>query len=154
MQIKAVLDGLAQRADAPGQPTLVRDGYLLVVAEGGKLVRRTHEAAVPYTWPIGHDVRPATQALGAGGCTDCHAPDAPITFGLLRDDLAAMVHAPRLQYMYELQGEGPEMMQVWATSFALRGLFKTLGFAGAIVLGCVLVLYGSQGLRALLRGIR
>ena len=39
------------------------------------------EAAAPYTWPMAHDVRPARQALGAKGCTDCHSPDSAVQYG-------------------------------------------------------------------------
>jgi formate dehydrogenase subunit gamma len=33
--------------------------------------------AGPVLWPLAHEVRPEEQSLGAAGCTECHAEDAP-----------------------------------------------------------------------------
>jgi hypothetical protein len=49
--------------------------------EGGKLRAEDHAQAEPYLWPIAHDVRPASQALGAKGCEDCHSTESPLFFG-------------------------------------------------------------------------
>ena len=47
----------------------------------GEVEAFDHRAAEPYLWAIGHDVRPAAESLGAGGCADCHHPKAPLLFG-------------------------------------------------------------------------
>lgn len=41
-----------------------------------------------YLWPLAHDVRPASQALGARGCTDCHRESNPIQTAIVLGDLA------------------------------------------------------------------
>jgi hypothetical protein len=55
----------------------------------GKLRAEDHAQAQPYLWPIAHDVRPATQALGAKGCQDCHSTEAAIFFGKVSRGFAA-----------------------------------------------------------------
>ncbi len=42
------------------------------------------EAAQPYAWPMAHNVRPARQAMGAQGCTECHSDQSPFFFADLQ----------------------------------------------------------------------
>lgn len=101
-----------------------------------------------YRWPIAHNVRPASQALGAGGCTDCHAEGAPLFFGLAAaadDELARPVR------MYELHGASPNLARGWATAFRLRSAFKWLGFGCLGLMGLVLLHYLLAGIGALTR---
>ena len=49
--------------------------------DGGRLKSEDSAQAQPYLWPIAHDVRPATQALGAKGCQECHSANAAVFFG-------------------------------------------------------------------------
>jgi len=55
-------------------PAYICGGKLYKLDKNGKLTVVEHEAAKPYIWPIGHDVRPAAQSLGSGvlGCRQCH----------------------------------------------------------------------------------
>lgn len=50
------------------------------------LPREPHEAtAYASVHKYAHDVAPAKAALGAGGCSDCHAKDSPFFFGRVLD---------------------------------------------------------------------
>ena len=60
--------------DTPGHEDFSEDTYRVLTAVDSA-------QAEPYLWPIGHDVRPASQALGAKGCQDCHSEKAAIFFG-------------------------------------------------------------------------
>lgn len=86
------------------EPVYVAGGMLHSLSESGQLASREHKAAEPYAWPMGHDVRPATQSLGAKGCTDCHAPDSAFFFAEV--DAAAPVQLAQAGStpMYQLQG--------------------------------------------------
>jgi hypothetical protein len=103
-----------------------------------------------YGWSIAHDVRPAAQALGINGCTDCHAVDAPIYFGVAAaegDDVA--VELPIR--MYALHGASPELAAAWGLGFGVRPVFKWFGFVCAALIGLVLLHYALAGVGALAR---
>ncbi|HUT26297.1 MAG TPA: hypothetical protein VM492_18355, partial [Sumerlaeia bacterium] len=111
-QMKRVLEALTATKAAEGEttgsvasPVYVSSGKLRRLGANGEIETEDHVAAQPVLWPFGHDVRPAAQSLGAGGCTDCHAKDAPFFFaevkpnGPLRTSVVASAKP-----MYELQG--------------------------------------------------
>ena len=107
--------------------------------------------AAPYRWSFAHDVRPASQALGARGCTDCHSDDAPMYFGKVaaQDDPRAADRP--VKAMYELRGADPKFASLWNLGFVYRPAFKWFGFACAGVISLVLLHYLLQGLGALSR---
>jgi nitrate/TMAO reductase-like tetraheme cytochrome c subunit len=78
-QVAAMLQALA--GQEKGEYGFVAQGKLFRVGQDGKLAASDHKAAEAVAWPLAHDVRPASQALGAATCTDCHAKDAPFYFG-------------------------------------------------------------------------
>jgi len=50
--------------------------------KGGLAATEAPEAAA-VLWPLAHDVRPAEQSLGSGGCGDCHRDGAPFFSAVL-----------------------------------------------------------------------
>ena len=76
-----MLKKLAGEEEIEGEPVYVTGGKILELDDEGKLLSSQSEAGRPYLWPIGHEVRPAAQSLGAGGCNDCHSRDADFFFG-------------------------------------------------------------------------
>jgi len=154
----AMARGLAALAEAvkpeggeAGTPVYVRAGLVHARHPDGSVRTFEHPAAKPYVWPLGHDVRPARQALGAGGCTDCHARDAAFSFGRIVPETAEQTDRPPIEFMYELQGESPVLLSIWASSFAWRLTLKIIGFGCVVVLAAVLLLYGFSGLSAVLK---
>ncbi len=98
---------------------------------------------LPVTWPLAHDVRPASQALGAGGCTDCHTDDGPLFAGsIVPAELAGDKPLTNLL----LRGEPDDEMALWNKAFAGRPVFK------AVLIACV-ALVGLVLLRGLLDGL-
>ena len=81
--ILALLQGESQ---AEGTPVYVAGGKLYRLDKAGNITSEDHPLAQPYLWPIAHDVRPASLALGAKGCQDCHSTGAPIFFGQVAVD--------------------------------------------------------------------
>ncbi len=91
----------------------------------------------PSTWPMAHDVRPAAQALGARGCTDCHAAEAPFFFGTVT--LSARptdsIHLP----MWQFCDYAPQLASAWGLGFRFRPAFKWFGFICAGLVALVLL---------------
>ena len=112
---------------------------------------KDHPAAAPYAWPLAHDVRPKSQSLGSGGCTDCHALDSPIFFGEVVADSTAETRAPLVKAMYEFEGKDPMELWAWGMSYMFRPMFKVVGFVTAGVIAAVLLAYVLMGLAALAR---
>jgi hypothetical protein len=153
-EIEAGLRALKKRPETEGRPVYVRSGHVHVLREAGGLEVSPDPAVGPYTWPLGHDVRPASRSLGAGGCTDCHAPDAAFSFGRILPGSTDAAERPPVERMYELQAGDRALLETWARSFGFRLAFKILGFACAGLVGAVLVVYGLSGLAAVLRCFR
>jgi hypothetical protein len=95
---------------------------------------------------LAHDVRPATESLGAQGCHECHGRSAPIYFG----KVGASETGDTAQ-MFELRGESETLTRLWAISYEWRDPFKVFIFSALGVLAATLLVYGFGGLAALLR---
>jgi hypothetical protein len=161
-QIGAVLGQLG-KTDADHTPVYVRDGTLYQRGPSGELQKCAYQpppeeededenehdraeqpedpvqrATAPYRWSFAHDVRPSAQALGAGGCTDCHASDGPIYYGSVA--AAGVPSGPQaVQTMYRFRGEDGAEVKAWALGFVFRPVFKWFGFVCAAVLAFVLL---------------
>jgi len=96
-----------------GEPVYVAGGKLYRVNEAGKVEASEHEAAQPYAWPLAHNVRPAQQSLGAGGCEDCHNPESPFFFCQVAVDTPVAEAGATAMSMTEFQGDfGPTYAKV------------------------------------------
>ncbi len=74
-------------AEDQGAEAVYVAGGRLYRLDGDELVSEEHAAAKPYSWPIAHDVRPASQSLGSeGNCDDCHSMNSPFFFGKVAVD--------------------------------------------------------------------
>ena len=123
----------------PGtDPVYVSGGKLHKLGPEGKLVAMDHETAKPYAWPVAHDVRPAVQALGAKGCTECHSTDAPFLFGNVKVVNTMSGETTETIQMVKLQELDANFQQMFATSFVFRPWFKIFGFAasGLLLASC------------------
>lgn len=91
-----------------GKPVYVSGGNLYGFDDSGNLSeQKDHPAAEPYLWAIGHDVRPAAQALGARRCEDCHSPGSPFFFGKIAVDTPVEKQAGafvEMNQMHEVSG--------------------------------------------------
>ena len=136
---------------ADGQPVYVANGKLFSLAGDGTLSAVDHPAGKPYSWAIGHDVRPAREALGSRGCTECHRADSPIFFGQVSAMGPTAIGQSQGKPMLEFQGLCPDLQQAWALSFVFRPIFKIVGLAASGLLSATLLTYGFVGLRGLAR---
>lgn len=134
-EIETGLKQLAAADDDAGQPVYIQGGWLWWRVRT-RISARRHPAAEAYAWSLGHDVRPASQSLGAQGCTDCHARNAPFYFGTL----VANPNDPRPPHatMTELRDDG-RIANLMAASIPFRPLFKAFGFTCAAIILITLV---------------
>lgn len=135
-----------------GEPVFVTGGKAFKRDGKGKVTPFDHDAAKPYFWALGHDVRGAQQALGAKGCTDCHASGTPIFDSkLMLVALLSSESAAPGQTMSQLRGDSTGALAAFAMTYPLRpGLIAT-GYTCAVILGLLLLTYIGRALGAVSR---
>lgn len=166
--------GLAMFAAKPPSegavPVYVAGGKVYRIKEGAEIpsisalrtesppvVSFEHEAAKPYAWAIGHDVRPARKSLGVTGCTECHVKDAPMFYGEITAVSPAIDSEPVSTANFEMMKLDADKLSYWEQSFGGRPLFKWVGFVavGAVALIVVLaLLLALNGVLKLVSGRR
>lgn len=151
-QISQMLQRLAAADSNKNEAVYVAGGKLYRLNKSGKLAKESHRAAAPYSWALGHDVRPASQSLGVRGCGDCHSFNAAFYFSRLKVDspLATERHST-YKTMNEFAGLSGFYARFFALTFFLRPLLKgLLIFVSAILTG-VLLWHAMQGLGGLMK---
>jgi hypothetical protein len=152
-QITEILRALAAQDSGKAQPVYISGGKLYRIDKAGKLLEEDHPAAQPYSWAVGHDVRPAAQSLGVRGCGDCHDTDAPFYFGEVtidsplesaRSSTVAMIDFAGLNWFYS---------KIFAVSFVFRPWFKIITLVSSVVLVAILMVYGFKGLSLVLERV-
>lgn len=131
-QIRDVLTALAStRTNA--EPVFVASGKLHRLANG-TLQSEEHPAAKPYSWAIGHDVRPASQSLGVKGCSDCHDADSPIYFSTVTPRGPVDPKLADSRDQIDLRGEDRTLVSTFAFTFKFRPMLKVITFTCAVIL--------------------
>ena len=151
-QIVKVLAALATQSGVQGDPVYISGGKLYKLAKGANgLSAWDHPVAQPYSWPIAHDVRPASQSLGSGGCCDCHDDDSGFFYAGVSADSPTGLWQPAAMKMYELQKLNPEFLEALDEGIELRMVFVIGFLVIAAVLAVALAHYGFVGLEGLMR---
>ncbi|GIW97651.1 MAG: hypothetical protein KatS3mg111_0984 [Pirellulaceae bacterium] len=117
----------------PGQQAVYISGGQGFVRDGDTGLKKLDreqlgDAADPYKWPLAHNVRPARQALGADGCTDCHRADAPLFNMEVRPIAVLPDQQPAAVPIHRLQGIDRQLAERWNRLFGGRELFKVVGW--------------------------
>ena len=145
-RILLLLDANSQ---AQGKPVYIAGGKLHRLDDNGKISMADNPAAQPYLWPLAHDVRPASQSLGARGCEDCHATEAPIFFGSVAVDSPLASERGSAWKMFQFQKNLDSRYAAdFARSFRYRSWLKAAGLTSA---GLIMFLLIAYLLRALAR---
>jgi hypothetical protein len=151
-QVIKVLSNLAASKAMDGQPVYIAGGKLYRLAKSGvSLESMDHAAARPYSWAFAHDVRPASQSLGARGCGDCHEKDTNFFFGEVSAESPTRLATPASVRMYEMEQLNPGLLAALDPGADLRLAFIIGGLALAVILAAALIHYGFLGLEGLLR---
>ncbi|MDI6850105.1 MAG: hypothetical protein QME69_09985 [Candidatus Saccharicenans sp.] len=112
----------------------IAGGFLFTLEKGGRLRASEHPAARAITWPLGHNVRPAQQALGKNGCTDCHSPGSKIFFGKVEAGSPLKTLHRESKLSSDLMKTGPLFQFLFGLTFLFRPAFKL------VLAGCVLLM--------------
>lgn len=115
-----------------GQPVYVCGEDIYQLDGGGKLEIVNNPHPKPYSWPIGHDVRPARWALGANGCKDCHANDSPFFYATVITQSPLEVNEPVARPMHEYSKLDASLLGTWNQLFEGRTAFKWTAFASLV----------------------
>jgi len=133
-----------------GEPVFVTGGKAFKRAGGGKVASFESKDAAPYSWALAHDVRGAQQALGARGCTDCHASGTPI-FDSKISSAALYAGAISTASMTDLRGDRSEALAAFAATYPLRPILIATGYACSVILALVLIAYAGRAIGSLAR---
>ncbi len=141
-------DVLTRLEQALGTPMAYVTGGRAFLLAHGKLISAVDPAAVPCTWPLAHDVRPAARALGANhDCKVCHTPNAGFFFASVTPPALLASAMIKAQPMHQAAGFSPHFHRMFGASFLVRELGKG---AMAGLLG-LLALFLLAGLLVLMR---
>ena len=144
-EVGQVLKLLAEEHES--RPVYIAGGKMYrLIDDSGKVEAVKHEAAAAYSWPIAHDVRPATQSLGVRNCKDCHTTDSGFFFGTVRAD-SPIIAAEESIEMVEFERLGRFLTWAFAFSFVFRPWLKLTVICACGLAVAVLVLYGLKALR-------
>jgi len=140
-----IVKGLTALA-SEGKAVYVAGGSVYSLDDSGKLRQeKNHAAAKPYLWAIGHEVRPAAQALGVRYCTDCHGTSAPFFFGDVVAD-TPIAEDRQAEKMVTFQDIDPSYAWAFAFSFVFRPWMKMIVLLSSAVLALVLLRYVLKAL--------
>ncbi len=101
-----------------------------------------NDAAEPLTWPIAHRVRPARQALGVNGCTDCHSGASKFFFARTRAAGPLKTERTVVRSAVSFMGLTMPFHKLFGLSFLVRPWFKiALGIAAFLIASILAVLF-------------
>ena len=143
-KVAEILKELTSRLPGEGELVYVAGGKLYRLDADGGLKTAENEAARPYLWPFAHNVRPASQSLGSGGCDDCHSTKKPFLFGDVNVD-SPIDGQIETTPMSGFLGLDETLVKVFAFTFVFRTFFKVAVILSALVIIMVLLAYSLKG---------
>ena len=104
-----------------------------------------HSGIKPYTWAYAHDVRPASQALGAGGCQECHSWNSNFFFGKVNVETP---YSPVNTYkrMSSFEDLGTVYHKLFSLSFFFRPALKIVILISALIISMVVFVFLGKGI--------
>jgi len=131
----------------------INAGKLYHLTADSQLVAENNPAAQPYSWAFAHNVRPASQALGARGCQDCHSLKAPFQFANVVVHSPIVDDVPAAQSMLSFEKVGVIYPRLFALSFLFRPWLKIFLIFCVVVLVAVLGFFAFKGFDKTLKSI-
>jgi len=142
----ALKETLRGKRFADPNPVLVKGLKVFEANTDGTVKSYFHKQSGPVLWALEHNVAPRGEALGAGGCDDCHASESPFFFAAATINPYGEDGKPVTLPMHKMMGISASSV---FSSARREGLLKPA--APWIVLGVVLVivlhfcLFGTRG---------
>ena len=146
--IISILDSLKSFDSIKGTPVFISGGKLFSLSNK-KLKIEQNNSDFSYSWKSAHNIRPASQALGANSCTDCHSLNSPFFLGnvYIESSVASQNNISLSQN--EFQDESKVYQSLFAFTFYFRPLLKFIIISSALIILIVLLGYTFKGLRAI-----
>jgi Zn-finger protein len=139
-RVKLTLESLENEAPENSRAAFVAGGLVHQLDAKGELKSEKHVTSMRYEWRLAHNVRPASQSLGARGCQECHSTSAPSLFASINARTPVKGLATLNFKAAELQGLDLQYQKRFAQSFAFRPLFKWSLILGLLIIGVGLLL--------------
>jgi len=136
-QVRMVLKKLNSQ-QPERQVVYVASGLVFSLDKNGRLTTFEHPVARPVSWPLAHNVRPAQQALGKNGCTDCHSPGSNVFFGQVRAVSPLKSERGQEKLGADFMGAGHLFQFLFGLTFLGRPYFKLLLAACVLVMGIII----------------
>lgn len=144
-QVELVLKALERKRQETksndiGQFVYISGGNLFRLRDKQTLEVKNDKAADPVAWPFAHQVRPANQALGTNGCTDCHRADSSFFFGRVTGSGPLKTNRVLVRSASSFMGLTRSYHFLFGLSFTVRPVLKWILFIAAVVVGMMLLL--------------
>jgi hypothetical protein len=136
-QAARVLEALAK--DGAKNRVYVSGGKLFALDEKGRLQAFDHKAAEPVAWPLAHQVRPARQALGWNGCTDCHSLSSDFFFARVGGRGPLLTEKTASSAAVAFMKVGNPYHRLFGLSYVGRPYFKIVLAIAAFLIGALLL---------------
>lgn len=124
--IIGALKFLSKKSSSDSVYLFVSGGKTYELNEEGGLKIGESGISENYSWAIGHDVRPASQSLGSGGCGDCHSFSSNFFFGDVVMESSLKSESDTLIAMTEFSGYNTLYQKAFSFSFFFRPWLKAL----------------------------
>ena len=151
-QVAMVLARLTETGE--GQYAYISSGKMFTRLADGSLKSAHHLAANPVSWPLGHDVRPGSQSLGAKACTDCHSKEAPFFFAQVTPQGPLVTQAASVIPMHDFMALDGSFQKMFGLSFEIRTPLKIMLLIMSGVIALVLLLFALKVLERVLKFAR
>jgi hypothetical protein len=148
--IGQILARMDERGSEGAVPVYISGGKLFQ-REGDGVTAREHEAAAAVTWPMAHDVRPASQSLGVRSCEDCHHVEAAMLFGRVAVD-GPLADPNVFAAMADFHGLDAGLNRLFAQTFVFRPWMKLASSLACLLILGVLAAYGLRAVLGVGRG--
>jgi hypothetical protein len=144
-QVELMLQALERKrqetkSNETGQYVYISGGKLFRLSDKQTLEVKNNEAAGPVAWPFAHQVRPAKQALGTNGCTDCHRAGSSFFFGRVTGSGPLKTKKVLVRSASSFMGLTRPYHFLFGLSFTVRPVLKWILFIAAVVVGMTLLL--------------
>jgi hypothetical protein len=126
-------------------------GGKVIELDGTRLRKSEHESAEAYSWPIAHSVRPASQALGATGCGDCHSASSNFLYGKVNVESSLKSETDTLITMTKFEGLNTVYQKAFSFSFFFRPWLKGIIIVSFILILFVFLIYSAKGILVIAR---
>jgi len=128
-------------------------GGKVIELEDKKLKKSEHELANAYTWSIAHSVRPASQALGANGCDDCHSASSNFLYGKVNVESSLKSEKDSLITMTKFEGLNTAYQKAFSFSFFFRPWLKGIIIVSFLLVLFVFLIYSAKGILVITRTV-